>query len=458
MSERHRQKFFVEVEEALGPGLEYAHDPAHGIVVRGAREGGLWMGLDRAFLVDSDDGRGRRVPALVALPSSSFAGARIEAELVGGFADVSGAVLVARLEGATVPVDPILRAAGGVSGDAAWIDAHGASERAATARRAFRERRGRGRITGGQAWRPPEGLSAEALRAGGVYSKAERSLDRLPPRYMRGLEGMLDPDERLHYSIQRPWRTDAGLVTRVRGTDRRSGLLLLTDRQILWIVDHANPDSYLSDWGVDVELAPVEQLTGVGVEDGGDTLRLVFTTSAGRRSVGLPVELETDIRVFEALASRFVPDRNPRRLRRTYVTKGVEFVEETAERFGQKAEALALQTAARDRAGELLAFIYSPRREGQRHALGLWLSPGSVGVLGPRPETIPLCELAEVAISLSPLTARIALRAANRSIAFPYPGPLAAYGATFVRELRRAWANATVPSVAVSAAGGAKLG
>jgi hypothetical protein len=200
---------------------------------------------------------------LVALPASSFAGARIDAELVGGFSDPSGLVLVARLAGASLPIDAALRTVGRISPDAAWIDARHASERAAAARRAFRERRGRGRIVGGLAWRPPEGMSHESLRSGGVYSKAERSLDRLPPRFLRGLEGMLDPDERLHYSIERPWQTDAGLLTRVRGgRDHRSGLLLLTDRQILWFIDHSNPNSYLFDWGVDLDMMPVEQLTG----------------------------------------------------------------------------------------------------------------------------------------------------------------------------------------------------
>jgi len=302
----------VEVEEALGPGLDYARDAERvGILVSGSRSGGLWLGADRGFLVDSDDGHGRVVPVLVVLPASSFVGARIDAELVGAFSDLSGLVLVARLPGASLPINAALKTVGRISPDAVWIDARHASERASTARRAFRERRGRGRIVGGLAWRPPEGLSHELLRAGGVYSQAERSLDRLPQRFLRGLEGMLDPDERLHYSIERPWRSDAGILTRVRGgRDQRSGLLLLTDRQILWFIDHSNPNSYLFDWGVDLDMVPVEQLTGVRVEDGHDALRLVLQTPGGRHHVALPVEMEADVRVFESLASSFLPERN----------------------------------------------------------------------------------------------------------------------------------------------------
>jgi hypothetical protein len=433
----------VEVEEALGPGLDYARDSERGgIRVAGARGGGLWLGADRGFLVDSDNGHGRVVPVLVALPASSFVGARIEVELVGGYSDASGLVLVARLPGASIPIHAALRTVGRISPDAEWIDARHASDRASTARRAFRERRGRGRIVGGLAWRPPEGLSHDLLRAGGVYSQAESSLDRLPPRFLRGLEGMLDSDERLHYSIERPWQTDAGLLTRVRGgRDHRSGLLLLTDRQILWFIDHSNPNSYLFDWGVDLDMMPVEQLTGVRVEDGRDALRLVLQTPGGRHHVTLPVEMEADARAFESLALSFLPERNHGRMRRIYTAEAIEFVEETAERFHQLDEARALQETARREAGDLLAFVYSPRREGQAHAVGLWLSPSTVGVVGPRPERLAIGELRSVGVVLSPLIARVSLRGTERTLTFTYPAPLAAHGAALVRLLRRLWAN-----------------
>ena len=55
----------VEVEEALGPGLDNERDLVRGgVLVRGARGGGLWLGADRGFLVESDDGHGRAFDAL----------------------------------------------------------------------------------------------------------------------------------------------------------------------------------------------------------------------------------------------------------------------------------------------------------------------------------------------------------------------------------------------------------
>ena len=437
MSERHL--FLAEVEEALGPGLDYGHDPERGLHVRSARGGSLWLGVDRAFLVDSDDGRGRRLPLLVALPASSSPGARVEVELVGAF-EGPDVVLVGRLPGCTVPVDPILRAAARIDGSARWVGDAQAAEMARTARRAFRERRSHGRITGGLAWLPPDDLPSSAASSL-IYSEAERALDRLPPRYLRGLEGVLDPDERLHVSIQRPWRTEAGVVSRLRGEDRRSGLLLLTDREVLWVTDHFNPDSFLSDWGVDVELLPVERLTAVRVDETRVGISLVFEEPNGRLVVALPFELEREARKMASLAQRFLAHHNTMRLRRRYEAEPIEFDEEAADRFGQLAYARTLRDAASAEAGELLAFLYSPRREGQRRQLGLWLSPSEVGLVGHRRGRIPIGELAGAGMALSPLTARLSLRGRQSSIDFPYPGPLAVHSARSLRLLRRLWAN-----------------
>ena len=435
------RRFSVEIEEALGPGLDYAHDLDRGIHVTGIRPGGLWLGVDRGVLVDSDDGRGRRVPVLVALPSSSFVGARMDVELTGGFRGGHD-LLIGRLPGASVPIDPALRSVGRLDDDASRIDAAAAARIATAARRRFRERRGRGRITGGRAWLPPEELSS--LRASAaIYSAAERALDKLPPRYRRALDGLLDPDERLHVSVRRPWRLDTGLKDRFRRTDRRSGLLLLTDRQILWIVDHFNPDSLLSDWGVDIALLPVERLRRVVVESGRGDLRLAFEAE-GRLGLSLPFELEAEASVLASRARRFVPDENRQRLRRRYDTTPVEFAEDAAARFGQLDDARSMLATAR-READVLGFLYSPRREGQLRPLGLWLSPVEVGLVGSKDarRRVGLASLTDVQMSLSPLSAAVTVRSAEASIQFPYPGPLGAHAAAFIKLLRRCWANAT---------------
>ena len=61
---------------------------------------------------------------------------------------------------------------------------------------------------------------------------------------------------------------DSGLVERVRRQRaRRAALLLLTDRQVAWLVDHAAPGSLPVRLGVDVISIPVEQLVGVAGDD-----------------------------------------------------------------------------------------------------------------------------------------------------------------------------------------------
>lgn len=452
----------LDVEEAMGPGLDLERGPdGRGLVARRARQHGVWLGVDRAGLIESDDGRGRRQGVLVALPSSSFVGCRIEAELVGGFDERPAPVLVARLSGASLPIEPLLRTAGRISPGSAWFGAEEALRAATTARRRFRERRGQSRVTGGIAWQPPEELSHELVRQSSIHSRAEQSLRTLPPRFLRGLEGILDADERLLYSIERPWRGDPGVLERVRhGIDRRSALLLLTDRQLLWIADHANPDSFLSDWGVDLEVLPLEQLTDVRIAGSGPDVTLVVSAGAGPWHARMPRELEHDLGVMETLVRRFLPG-NPRPLpRRTYELTSTAFRIETADLFHQGTEARSLLAEARVAAGaEPRVFLFSPRREGQRDRFGLYVTDESVGVVGSSARRLTIDELSGIGLVLSPLVGRITLRTASGDVHFTYPAPLAADGAATVRLLRRIWANRSQASAAgrieVAAAPGA---
>ncbi len=58
------------VDEALGPGLDVTVVDGTPAVV-GERPSGIWLGLDRAHLDQSDSGDGTEVPAIVALSASS---------------------------------------------------------------------------------------------------------------------------------------------------------------------------------------------------------------------------------------------------------------------------------------------------------------------------------------------------------------------------------------------------
>lgn len=428
----------VEVEQALGPGVDFELEGGRPLGRR-IRPSRIWLGFDRAALSDSDDGLGRRVPVLVGLPASTFAGARLEVELTGGWLTGTGPVLVAALPGASRP-DPVLaRIAAAVGAPAAWLDAGAAAREAQRARQRHRERRSHARIVGGRAWSATGVLSPEIARFVTPHSAAEYRLARLPPRYLRGLDGLLDDGERMLYWIERPALIDAGLISRIRGgLDRRAAVLALTDRQLLWVVDHVQPDRYLSDWGVDVEVVPIERITEVSSAALPGKIAFAVATGGEARTYELPIELEAEVRVMHDLVARFAQAPDGRTLRRRYALEPIAFDVDTAARFGQEAEAAALLAAASEQ-GEPLAFLFSPRRPGQRHPAAIALRAGEV-LLAQRGNVraVDLASVSSLRLTLSPLVGHLS---AGSAVALAYPAPLMDRGAAFARLARRALAN-----------------
>jgi hypothetical protein len=429
----------VEVEQALGPGLDFERDRGTTLVGRRARTGGAWLGFDRAALVDSDDGLGRRVPVLVALPASTFGGARIEAELTGGWRSGEARILVGRVSRGPTPIPGLARIAGGLGEDATWFDRDDAELEALRAHQRYRERESHARISGGRAWHAFGALPPEIARFATPHSSAEYSLARLPPRFVRGLGGLLDDDERVLYWVERPMLTDVGLVRRFRQrVDRRAALLVLTDRQLLWIVDHAQPDRYLSDWGVDVELVPVERVLAAGSTERGDTVELTVTTPGGARRYVLPAELRDEVGVLRGLIERFAPESGGSLPRRRYQFEAITFDPESAARFGQDAEARNLLDVAAKR-GEVLAFLFSPRRPGQHAAAALVLRRTAIEFASAdRTIILALDQVSAVQHTLSPLVGRLGFGA---TVGLTYPAPLVEGGASLVRLARKALAN-----------------
>ena len=431
----------VEVEQPLGPGLDFERD-AHGqLVARRARAGGPWFGLDRAALAESDDGTGRAVPVLVAVPVSTHVGARIEASLVGGWREVARATLVAAVGGVSLPLRPLIGAVARVGPTAVWIDGDEAERIARAAQLHYRERRSHARIVGGRAWDAPPGTPIELARFTTPHSAAEYRLSRLPPRYLRGLRDLLDDDERLLYTIERPALLEAGLIQRIRGLDRRAALLALTDRQLLWVVDHAQPDQFLSDWGVDVELIPVERLFGTAAVEADEQMEARFPTPAGERRYRLPVELRPEVEVLRELAVRFAPVPGSSRPRRLYPLERLPFDEELAARFGQAEEARQLLgDILAD--PELLAVAYNPRRSGVAEPAGVCVRRDAIELLDRhRRIRLELIDVAALSITLSPLIARFATIGSGPRIEVSFPGPFGDRVAALLRVARRALAN-----------------
>ena len=437
-----RTRVLIEIDEPMGPGVDFEPNvDGIGSTARRARLRGPWLGLDRGHLVDADDGSGREVPVLVAVPSSTFAGCRIEGELVGGLAAQGGSVLVARISGAVVPIEPFLRtAAGRVASEGSWMRTQAAARHAERARREYRERRAKERVVGGRAWLPDGSETPEQARFSTPHSLSEYSLARLPPRFVRGLEGLLDSDERILYWIDRPAVVDAGLVERVRlRRDRRAALLLLTDRQVAWLVDHATPDRYLSDWGVDVISVPNEQLVDIEVtRPRGEPALVVVRTSRGATEVRLPGELSREAMVFRDLASGFA-SRSSALPRRRYDTERIEPDWAVLEPFGSEDDARQIAAGLN---GEVLGYLPSPRRPGQARTELLAVSNHSISVVsgaGPARE-VSIDRVHGLEATFSTLRGRIAT-IGDKGIAMTYPSTLGASAAPIIRLARRLLAN-----------------
>ena len=442
-----RRRVWVTVEEPAGAGLDLALVRGRpGPVVTAARTGGTFLGLDRGAVFETDTGKGSPLPAVVALPTSAAAGCWIEAEICDLLTDEAGrAVLVTSLPGHPLPVAPLVRVAARMP-DGRFA---GAELAAATVRRAneqFRRNRAAGRHPKQPAWLPLDPGTRQMVGAS-IASSAERGLSRLPPRFLRGLRGLLDDDERILASIERPPVTNGGLFGWRHARDRRAALLILTDRQVLWLVDHVPPSRYLLDWGVDAELVPVERLRDLRMRFGADVPRtgLDLATDAGEVHLALPADLEPQATDFATLLARFIPSDSDGTVLRRYPVRETAFDLEAVQRFGQADEAMLRVAALAQLAGaDALATFYSPRRERVRRSVAVIVTVSEILVdtSGAPTVRIPLHSLRLMALAMSPLVGRLELLFARGREAFTYPAPMATSTTAFVRTLRRAWANA----------------
>ena len=427
----------VEVTEPLGPGLDFGIDASgRPLVATHARTRLAWLGLDRAEVVESDDGSGRAVRVLVAVPTSTFCGCRIQVQWTGGIVDRHGPILVARVTGMSDPLPAAVRTVAAAP-DGRWLDAVEAAHLAVDARRLYRTRRAADRIVGGRAWEPRVG-SLEDRRYTSPHARSEYSLAHLTPRYLRGLRQVLDPDERVLYAIERPAVTSAGIIDRVRRLDRRGALLVLTDRQVAWVVDHADPDRYLSDWGVDIELVPLECLVAVHVETEDHGLNLRFATARGETKISLPAEYAAEAEVAVGLASRFVPSTGGCLPRRTYPVAPAEPDWSRARTFAQEPEARALFARI---AAPVGAVLYSPKRPGQRQP-ELWAATdvALVAVTARGERRYPVSGIHALRVVLSALSGRLEL-VGESDAHVTYPAPFGDTAAALVRTTRRLMAS-----------------
>ena len=153
------------------------------------------------------------------------------------------------------------------------------------------------------AWRAIEGVSLHQIREHGLgaYAEAEHLLRFVPQRFQQYLGELLFDDERVLCFIERPrLRMSRGLLG-LRAHHLHEGLLLCTDRQVLWLRDVAAPDAAMVPWGYVARSCPVERLAGVHLVPPGQGnsalglttapwVRLVVQSAAAQGTVALVIE------------------------------------------------------------------------------------------------------------------------------------------------------------------------
>lgn len=429
-------KLWVQIEESGGPGLELGWEPGRGLVVTGVR-GASWLGLDRAVVADTDVGDGSALPAVVALPHSAPAGASLRAELTGGYVDGDRTVMVATMPAHPLPIAALVRVAARIGSEARSLDLAAAERIVTRARHRYRRRIAEGRRTDQPAWLPL-GIGTGSITATG-HSGAERGLARLPPRFVRGLKDLLDADERILATAERPPEPDAGFLP-WRQRERRAALLVLTDRQLAWLVDHVAPDRYLMDWGVDATLMPLEAVTSANATASGVEVGIGPATVSYRLAPEARRELDM-------LLSRLVPFIAPTgggtAVRRRYALEAISFETDVLQPHRQAEEAAdRLDRLANATGRPLLASFYAPRRERVQRAVAVALTEDALLVDDERDcRQLSLRGLHSIDLALSLLVGRIVVDAGEQRAALSYPAPLSAPATAFVRQLRRAWAN-----------------
>lgn len=158
-------------------------------------------------------------------------------------------------------------------------------------------------------------------------SDAEYAFYRLHGRFQRYAEELLFATERILAFV--PW-TAAATDTWWRrlnrwmtpgGRQAPEGVLVVTDRQVLFLHDDAEPVAGSIYWGYQIQATAHERLAGVEVvneRDGAVRLRLTLQALAGRESVEwlFPATAAAVVRQTAALLIDFVPRQPDRRLRR----------------------------------------------------------------------------------------------------------------------------------------------
>lgn len=327
----------ILVEQPGGDCNRYAYDEhAHVIRLAEVLHVGARVPIDRGSIPNTLTPEGEPVPVVLLVTQHVFPGAHVQARplALAESEDGSFGLIVA------VPaVDPSLHEHRDASDlDDAARQAIAALHRAPSLRwqpasaaidyiRMARERAAWARREAAKGQRPGRSWQADRLvgsgRASDVYTAAERDLRALPARFQRYVADCLFADERILLFVTRPpMPAESSGLPFWRSRRLPDGLLVVTDRQILWMVDAMPPDATMVQWGYVAQIGAIERLSAVTIDRHDDRLYLTITWTArgGAEVLAIPFPNDRCDLLVDAthLLDRFIPRPPTRAVRRIY--------------------------------------------------------------------------------------------------------------------------------------------
>ena len=157
------------------------------------------------------------------------------------------------------------------------------------------------------------------------HTWAEYLIPSLPFRFQKYVEEMLLTDERILFFVERPSFVPGGVWGVLRRQKLRQGLLVITDRQVMAMLDSLPPDSTMVDWGYIAKASAVERVTGTWLDSRDSTCEIGFAfDSAGgveRYTMTFPAAHSEALQEAVNLLERFVHPSAPTAARRLYDQK-----------------------------------------------------------------------------------------------------------------------------------------
>ena len=324
-------KVNVRIEEPGGTFNTYSHDPQRGTLRLAGVHQRPYSGVEQGTVLNTLTEDGGPLEAFVPATSPTSKGCIVEARVIGGIRvstlEAQGLYLVgvptADPARAEVRDAAELSLAERQAIDSAasfglqrvflqWIPYADAEAAVKQAMKAYWQNRAESRVRYAAAWKaqPLSGRWASEDETE-AHTWAEYLIPSLPFRFQKYVEEMLLPDERILFFIERPSFVAGGAWAALRRQKLRQGLLVITDRQVMAMLDSLPPGSTMVDWGYIAKASAVERLTGAWADSRDSTCEIGFAfDSAGgaeRYTMTFPgghrEALEEAVKLLEGFAS-----------------------------------------------------------------------------------------------------------------------------------------------------------